>query len=337
MAWWMKYLVVALLFACCDAAAQKPCVVMFYNVENLMDTANDAVTYDDTMLPNADREWSEERYRHKLSSVACVVSDVARLHDYPSLLALAEVENSVVLEDLIGENVIATADYKYIHYDSPDERGIDVALLYRPDKFVEERSCAVRANVEPATRDYLMVWGKLCGEPVLVVVVHFTSRIGGVKFTSASRERCATQVRQLIDDALKAEPQRTVIVMGDMNDNPRNRTIKHNLRSVGRPKRVTGGTLFNPFYRTRGSYNYREHWYQYDQILLSADIFGGGGLSLVKNRGTYGSVFSVDYMVDRRGRPQPTYRATDYVGGVSDHLPVYVLLKKKSQKSFVVK
>lgn len=248
MAWWMKYMLAGvLLFGWCDVVAQKPCVAMFYNVENLMDTANDAATYDDAMLPNADREWSEERYQAKLKAVARVVKDVALEHDYPTLLALAEVENRVVLDGLVAEDAIAAADYKYIHYDSPDERGIDVTLLYRSDKFELERSCAVKADVEQATRDFLLVWGRLCGEPVLVVVVHFPSRIGGEKFTSISRERCATQVRQLIDDTLKAEPQRAVIVMGDVNDNPRNRSIKHCLRSVGRPKRATDGALFNPF------------------------------------------------------------------------------------------
>ena len=330
MTWWMKYVVVgSMLFAWYDAVAQRPCVAMFYNVENLMDTANDVATYDDAMLPNADREWNEARFQKKLSSVARVVKDVALEQDFPALLALAEVENAMVLDRLVTEDAIAATDYKYVHYDSPDERGIDVALLYRSDMFTVEHSRAVRADVEQQTRDFLLVWGILCGEPVLVVVVHFPSRIGGEKFTSLNRERCAMHVRRLIDEALEAEPQRAVIVMGDMNDNPRNRSVKHCLRSVSHPKRTADGALFNPFYRVNGSYHYRERWYQYDQILLSAHLIGEGGLSLVKSRGAYGSIFRADYMVDGRGRPSPTYRATEYVGGVSDHLPVYVLLNKK--------
>lgn len=327
----LKYLFVTLLLLFCAASyAQKHCVVAFYNVENLMDVENDPTTQDDDMLPHADREWNVERYHHKLQSVARVISDLAKLHNYPALLALAEVENGNVLCDLVGQPTIADADYSFVHYDSPDERGIDVALLYRSDSFVVERSCALRADVEQPTRDHLMVWGELCGEPVLVVVVHFPSRIGGSKFTSRWREYCAEQVRATVDSVRRVEPRRSVIIMGDMNDTPHDKSVKSSLGAATNIKHAASKTLYNPFARVRGqgSMVYRDRWYQYDQIILSNNFLSRSRLSLVEHKGCRGYLFSQPYMLDARGYPLPTYKATDYLGGVSDHLPVYVLLRK---------
>lgn len=327
----VKYIVLAWLLLCCEDLLAQERIVAFYNVENLMDTENDPLTYDDNMLPNADRVWSRERYVAKLASVARVVSDMAEQHGFPLLLALAEVENDAVLEDLVVQEALAAANYSYVHYDSSDERGIDVALLYRSEEFTIERSLAVRADVGQSSRDHLLVWGELLGEPVLVIVTHFPSRIGGQRFSSASRERCATQLRHAIDSVQQSDIRRSVIVLGDMNDNPRDKSLKQCLRAVRRVGDLHDGALYNPFFNTdaRGSYLYRDRWYQYDQILLSHDFLGEGALSLIRRRGVGGFVFRTDYMVDRMGRPLPTYKSTDYVGGVSDHLPVYVRLRKK--------
>lgn len=319
----LKYLLTLVFVVSAGLAWSQPQMVAFYNVENLMDTRNDPATQDDDMLPNAEKEWNEERYQAKLSAVAGVVADMSNEYGYPSLLGLAEVENKAVLSDLVKQQAISGANYRFVHYDSHDERGIDVALLYCPDRFHLERSCSVRADVELPTRDILMVWGELSGEDVLVVVVHFPSRIGGEEFTSAFRESCARQLRKLIESARSVEPHRKVIIMGDMNDTPRDSSIKRVLGAKSNARHLQADDIFNPFtYCRKGSMVYQYRWYLYDQILLSSDFVPHSGCSAAK-----GYVYRQKSLLDRNSAPKPTYRGAEYMGGVSDHLPVYVLLQ----------
>lgn len=319
----VKYLLTLLLMASVGIVWSQPQMVAFYNVENLMDTRNDPATQDDDMLPNAQKGWSDERYQAKLSAVAGVVADMSNVCGYPSLLGLAEVENKAVLSDLVKQQAISGANYRFVHYDSHDERGIDVALLYRPDRFRFERSCSVRADVELPTRDFLMVWGELCGEAVLVVEVHLPSRIGGEKFTSPFRESCARQLRELVESVRSEEPQRKVIIMGDMNDTPRDISIKRILGAKSNARHLLADDIYNPFANCRkGSMVYQYRWYLYDQILLSSDFVTHRGCSAAR-----GYVYRHKSLLDKKRAPKPSYRGAEYMGGVSDHLPVYVLLQ----------
>lgn len=319
----VKYLLTLLFVVSAGLAWSQPQMVVFYNVENLMDTRNDPATQDDDMLPNAEKEWSDVRYQAKLSAVAGVVADMSNEYGYPSLLGLAEVENKAVLSDLVEQPTIIGANYRFVHYDSRDERGIDVALLYRPDRFHLERSCSVRADVELPTRDILMVWGELSGEDVLVVVVHLPSRIGGEEFTSVFRESCARQLRELIESARSVEPQRKVIIMGDMNDTPRDSSIKRVLGAKSNARHLQADDIYNPFAHCRkGSMVYEYRWYLYDQILLSSDFVPHRGCPAAR-----GYVYRQKSLLDKNRAPKPTYRGAEYMGGVSDHLPVYVLLQ----------
>ncbi len=304
--------------------AQPPHVVAFYNVENLMDVEDDPLTADEDMLPLADREWSEQRLRTKLQSIAGVISSL----EMPILLGLAEVENGRVLNLLVGQKELVSAGYRVCHYDSADRRGIDVALLYRPDCFTLQRSLAVKAEVGFPTRDMLAVWGRLCGVEVVVVVVHLPSRIGGEKFTESRRMTCQRQLRGVIDSIRRAEPCRRVIVMGDMNDNPRNKSIREGLGAVALGHKAGVGCLYNPFSgvrwrASRGSSVYGGEWNLYDNIILSSEFLSGGELQLVGR----GRIFKAKHLLDSRGHPLPTYRGVEYMGGVSDHLPVYVYLQ----------
>lgn len=319
----LKYLLTLVFVVSAGLVWSQPQMVAFYNVENLMDTRNDPATQDDDMLPNAEKEWSDVRYQAKLSAVAGVVADMSNEYGYPSLLGLAEVENKVVLSDLVKQQAISGANYKFVHYDSRDERGIDVALFYRPDRFRLERSCSVRADVEFPTRDILMVWGELSGEDVLVVVVHLPSRIGGDKFTSAFRESYARQLRELVESARSVEPHRKVIIMGDMNDTPRDGSIKRVLGAKSNARHLQADEIFNPFAHCRkGSMVYQYRWYLYDQILLSSDFVSHRGCSAAR-----GYVYRQKSLLDKNRAPKPTYRGAEYLGGVSDHLPVYILLQ----------
>ena len=308
------------------AMAQQSHVVAFYNVENLFDTINSPTTADEDMLPLADRQWTTEKYKAKLKNISTAIAGIAAQHNYPTLMALAEVENRTVLEDLIAEPTLAPASYAICHYDSPDERGIDVALLYRPDKFHLHGSTAIPAKDDNPTRDILTVWGTIDNEPIFAAIVHWPSRIGGVKFTEPQRIACAEQLRTIVDSVQHHNPTSKIIIMGDMNDNPRNKSIAKTLGAKRKTSNLAHTDLYTPFSNTkRGSSVYDNKWNHYDNIILSANMLRGEGLRLHKNAGY---IFSHPDMLDKRGYPLPTYRGVEYLGGASDHLPIYVIISK---------
>lgn len=294
--------------------------VVFYNIENAFDTINDPATADEEMLPLSDREWNSMRYNAKLNLIATTLSDITT--ELPSLIGLAEVENANVLRDLTQTSALRSTSYKICHYDSPDERGIDVALLYRPDKFHYVGSRAIRSEADLATRDILAVWGEMDGHPTFIVVVHWPSRIGGVKFTEPKRRASAQQLRNILDSVMVENPATHIIVMGDMNDNPRNKSITEDLRATARPAAATD--LYNPFaVARRGSSVYDGRWNLYDNIIVSQNI----PLRAIDGR-RRAKVYRHPSLLDQAGKPHPTYSGTNYMGGASDHLPVYIVIGK---------
>ena len=321
----IKYILFLICLLVAEVSAQPRHVVAFYNVENLMDTLDDPRTSDEDMLPLADKNWTADKYQTKLRAISRVVTDFGEDYDEPALLGLAEVENKRVLNDLVATLGDMGKEYRYCHYDSSDERGVDVALLYRPELFEIQRSEAIVPNIDISTRDILAVWGRMCGVDVFVAVVHFPSRIGGVKFTEPRRMACCSQLRKVVDSVRYAEPYRRVIIMGDMNDNPRDKSIHDVLGASG--KKTPGG-LCNPFAGVRrpahrGSSVYRGEWNLYDNIIVSTDFLESSELRLVEG----GKIFKRDYLLDKKHHPKPTYRGVEYCAGLSDHLPVYVILQ----------
>lgn len=293
-------------------------VVAFYNVENLFDTIRNHATLDQDMLPLADKAWNSHKYTTKLSLLGKTIASMS--DDYPALLGLAEVENRAVVQELVASPHLSKAGYAICHYDSPDERGIDVALLYRPDIFHYEGSRALRSEADPATRDILTVWGEMDGHPTFIVVVHWPSRIGGVKFTEPKRRASARQVRQIVDSVMTDNPATRIIVMGDMNDNPRDKSIMQDLRAMAHPALPTD--LYNPFtHAKRGSSVYDGRWNQYDNIIVSQNV---PLLSIEGKRRA--KVYRHPTLLTKSGKPRPTYSGTNYMGGASDHLPVYIVI-----------
>ncbi|MBO5983489.1 MAG: endonuclease/exonuclease/phosphatase family protein [Rikenellaceae bacterium] len=293
--------------------------VVFYNIENAFDTINDPTTADEDMLPLSDRGWNDRRYNAKLQLVATTLASITA--DHPTLIGLAEIENSNVLRDLTQTLPLRSTSYNICHYDSPDERGIDVALLYRPDRFHYAGSRAIRSEADPATRDILTVWGQMDGHSTFIAVVHWPSRIGGVKFTEPKRRASARQLREIVDSVMVENPATRIIVMGDMNDNPRDKSISEDLRATARSAAATD--LYNPFTNTRrGSSVYDGRWNQYDNIVVSQNI----PLRAIDGR-RKAKVYRHPSLLDRAGKPLPTYSGTDYKGGASDHLPIYVIIE----------
>lgn len=324
------------------AQSRERHLLAFYNVENLFDTINNPATADEDMLPLADKAWSGERYERKIAQIAQVVADMQCDMQPPAIMALAEVENRQVLEALTSHPTLSQAAYEICHFDSPDIRGIDVALLYRPQLFKPEGQESISVEIPELsgyqTRDILAVWGEFCSEKFLFIVVHWPSRIGGVEATQHLRIACAQRVRQLIDSAMQSEPDLKIVVMGDMNDNPTNRSLRSVLRARRRAKGLSPDKLYNPFARrvTSGSSRYEGRWNHFDNIIISANLLCGTSRGFCFNhnarKDSSAYIFRRDYMCDKEGYPLRTYQGSEYLGGVSDHLPVALILQRGGVK-----
>ena len=311
----------------------------FYNLENLFDTVNDTTHYDDDRTANGSARWTMERNLHKLENLAKVISNLGSTNRsaHPEILGVCEVENQDVLQELIGQPLLRTANYAFIHADSPDERGIDVALIYDQDHFIptsyhfQEVLLYDERFHRDKTRDQLVVVGYLDGEEMGYIVNHWPSRRGGTQKSEANRIRAALITRQLLDSLRRQHPEMPVIVMGDFNDNPHNKSIKQVLQTHAIKDSVGEYQLFNPmenlYAKGYGTIGYRDRWSLFDQFLLNkyAVRKRPGRFSFWKS-----GIYAPPYLVQSTGRfkgyPDSTYMAGKYRGGYSDHFPVYIHL-----------
>ncbi|MDC6352991.1 MULTISPECIES: endonuclease/exonuclease/phosphatase family protein [unclassified Robiginitalea] len=313
----------------------------FYNVENLFDTRDDSLTADDSRTPEGEDRWTEERYRVKLRRIAGVLSDIGRetAMRSPDLIGLCEVENREVLEDLLGQEALRTKGYGVVHYDSPDRRGIDVAFLYKKACFTPIESTSRRLllydtrNRRRFTRDQLLVYGALDGEPVYLSVNHWPSRSGGVAATEAYRRAAASLQRDILDSVLRLDPNARFVSMGDYNDDPTDASIRFTLGSGSSRDSLASREFFNPmeplFLAGSGSLAYGDRWNLFDQLMFNGNWFRDtNGYRFWKAR-----VFRPDYLLTSsgpyKGYPFRTYAGGSYQGGYSDHLPVYAFLIRK--------
>jgi predicted extracellular nuclease len=310
--------------------------VAHYNVENLFDTINDPNTSDEDFLPESKLNWNTERYAEKLQRLSKVIGDM-HLGRGPDLLGLCEIENRLVLNDLRGSLKIAGRSYEIAHAESPDQRGIDVALFYDPSAFrvfnLRMLHVTIPGENSYPTRDVMLVSGLVGKKSRLHVFVnHWPSRRGGQETSEASRVAAAQVVRHAIDSLKRADPKSYQIVMGDFNDTPLDRAPREVMGadSLAMPKAI----LYNPFIAlsydsTAGSYRYRGNWQYIDHISLSGNMFMPNS-KLKYVQGTAGPVL-YDYLLEQEGRfkgnPWRSYAGDKYLGGYSDHLPVSLQLK----------
>jgi predicted extracellular nuclease len=309
-------------------ADQKSSTVLFYNVENLFDVEKDPVNNDADFTPEGKLQWTEERLNTKLSRIAEVVTKVDS--QYPVLIGLCEVENRKVLEMLVSHDLMVPGKYGIVHRDSPDERGIDVALLYRQDRFTPEAEEWLRVDIpdkeDPFTRDILYVKGKWNGESVHVFVNHWPSRSGGQAESEYKRVLAAQRLAGRVDEIFKADPDAKVICMGDFNDHPTDKSVKEVLRAGVN----SGDRLFNMMSddqeRGEGSHWYKGEWGALDQIMVSPGLLSARKGLHTDQEGAF--IFRESFLMftDNQGqaRPNRTYAGEKYVNGYSDHLPVYL-------------
>jgi len=315
----------------------------FYNLENLFDTINDPNINDEEFLPEGSYKWTGERYKKKLINMSEVISQIGGefVKGGPIIMGLTEVENINVVEDLINSPALKPMNYGIVHYDSPDKRGIDVALIYQKQYFTVTNSSAVKLTIAGRdnffTRDQLVVSGIFDGEPLHIIVNHWPSRSGGEKRSAPLRNAAAKLCRSIVDSIMKIDINSKIIVMGDLNDDPTNESLVKYFKAKGDFKKVGTGDMYNPMYKMFkkdgiGSLAYRDSWNLFDQIIVSSGLIGN-------DKSTYkfykSFVFNKKFLTQSEGAysgyPFRTYAGGVYAGGYSDHFPTYIFLVKEKK------
>lgn len=333
----LRYLLLAIwLWASWTVTAQQHYRIMFYNVENLFDTYDDPLTRDDEFTPFGAKHWTKARYMIKMRQLAEVMDSVGN-EEWPLVIGLAEVENRRVLEDLTTKTVLADGGYGIVHQDSPDRRGIDVAMLFRKDclevQKVDFLTIPFPEDTTIRTRDILYAETVLeHRDTFYFFVCHFPSMIGGEQQSEWRRERAASVIRHKVDSLFKQSREADIIIMGDLNGKA-NTSAQKVLRTKSSDKHIKAEELYNTGYyllkKNYGSYRYKSHWQTIDHMIVSGGLLSGNHRCQVSRRLT---VYTAPFLLEEDKtyfgfKPRPTYRGPRYTGGPSDHLPVYLELK----------
>ena len=320
--------------------------VMFYNLENLFDTINNNPPRDNEYTPQGPRQWNSTKYWQKQHNMAYAISQMevkGSPAQGPVIIGVSEIENITVLQDLVKQPEIRDRHYQIIHHDSPDPRGVDVAFLYNPRFFKVLNVTTQNINKyldEPRrTRDQLTVTGMLAGEKVSLLINHWPSRLGGEEQSSFLREAAGRMARATIDSLLLDDPNQGIIFMGDLNDDPQNRSC---CEALGAKKEIKDciepGSCFNPWWNILnkgiGTLGYKGNWNLFDQIIFT-NYFLKNYDSKDKPTLTFSraEVLNRKFLRgdegDRQGYPLRTYSSGIFTNGYSDHFPTMIYLVKE--------
>ncbi len=306
--------------------------IAFYNTENLFDVHVDSTNIDNDYLPSSPKNWTFKRYETKIQNLGYVIAKIGfeSAKKPPVLIGLAEVESDSVLQDLVESKDLKPYNYDFVHYNSMDERGIDVALLYNKDEFIVETSKPIPVFINEVsgkrdfTRDILLVSGFLNGTKIHVLVNHWPSRHEGRDETDFKRQIAAIQLSETISDLKTEDKQTQIIVLGDFNDNPNSQSII-NLKNAN----ALYNTMESVWSYTRGSVNHKFTWILFDQILVTQNFLDGSNVPLkLLKADIFDEKFLTQYNGKYRGQPFRTYLGKKYKGGISDHFPVYIQIKR---------
>ena len=343
----MKFLLFLLILPISLLAQQKHnykvAVVAFYNCENFYDTVHNPMVNDIDFTPAGDYKYNTAIYLDKVKKLATVISQIGTdiNRDGVAMIGLAEIENDTVLNDLIHSPLLIKRNYKMVHYDSKDPRGIDVALIYNPKYFTVEDSKPLfvqlpgKSKYARYTRDILWVKGQLDGETINVLVNHWPSRLGGQERSEPGRDAAAAVCKLQLAEIAKTDPNAKVILMGDLNDDPTSYSVVNVLKAKGNEKDVKEGDIYNPFAelfnKGIGTLAYNDSWSLFDQIMLTYPWLNKqqSGFFYYKQ-----FIFNKEFMIENKGLykgyPMRTWSGYNYRGGYSDHFPTYLVLLKRT-------
>lgn len=319
--------------------------IAFYNVENLFDTINDPNKFDEAS-PIMEMKFNrQEVYKKKVKNMARVISEIGAdvSNNSPAIIGLAEVENREVVEDLANDDALYKEDYGIVHFDSPDARGIDVALMYKKELFspidISNHELKIYDDITRKrvyTRDQLLVSGKLDGELIHIIVSHWPSRSGGEARSRPKRLAAARLNKRIIDSLQAIDPYAKIFSMGDLNDDPTNQSLKDILKAEKNKEDVQLKGIYNPmegfFRKGLGSNAYRDAWSLFDQILITKPLLETDYSSF---RFYKAGIFNKLYLTNKEGRykgyPWRSFADGGFTDGFSDHFPVYVHIIKEVQ------
>lgn len=329
---------VAVFTGCEHKAPLRKLAVAFYNCENFFDTIHNPAKHDEEFTPAGKCRYTQKVYEQKLHNIATVIQSMGG-DDGPAIIGLAEIENNTVLRDLVHQPEIARRKYQFIWFDGPDERGINVAMLYDPAYFRPLQSEPLHValdSVKPViagsklnTRDVLHVYGVLAGDTIHLFINHWPSRAEGDEQSRPKRIAAALVVKNAIDTLIARDPGSKIIVMGDFNDNPADSSIAAVLNASGERKRKA---LYNPFaaiYNAgSGTEVYGHAWNLFDQVIVSEGFLNNRmGKLHYDSAGIYKPDFLVDHYKGHEGEPCRAYLGTYWLNGYSDHFPVVISFK----------
>ena len=319
--------------------------VAFYNLENLFDTIpNNPLGRDAEFTPTGKNQWDGKKYRSKINNLARAICNfpTSTTPSGPAFIGVSEIENRSVLEDLvraIDDRLKAEGkkpwNLQIVHHDSPDRRGVDVGALYNPRQFrlvnVSNTLLTIEGNPDFRSRDQMCVTGILGGDTVSVIVNHWPSRLGGQERSSYLREAAAELSKQIADSLWAIRPNQGVIIMGDLNDDPQDKSCAVSLGAKRDMKDVGPHQFFNPWWklldRGIGTLAYKGQWNLFDQIIVSGTLLKQNDARL-----TYSSckVNNFDFLFDtegqRQGYPKRTFASGAWLNGYSDHFPTEIFL-----------
>lgn len=318
----------------------------FYNLENLFDTEHDEGHNDYEYLPEGRNKWTEMKYQHKLRNMSRVLSEMGtdKLPYGCAAIGVSEVENARCMADLCAQEPLKARNYQFCHVEGPDQRGVDCALIYNPSQFTVRDVKLVpyiykeQEDIEKgrATRGFLVVSGTLADEHVTIIVNHLPSRGA----TSYYRELGGEQIRAVKDSLQKDDPDVKLIIMGDMNDDPKDASMSVALGARREMKDVEEGGLYNPFWKIHdsgtGTLTYNNSWNLFDQIILSRNLLDIEGKKEYKSLTFFQpQIFRRDYLFQQEGKYKGntlrTHAGGVWLDGYSDHLPTLVYLVKEAQ------
>lgn len=313
-----------------------PFAFMFYNTENFYDIEDDPLTLDDDYTPDGFREWTAERFNNKVVKLTKVIRDIVN-PELPDVIGLAEIENKSVMMSIIDKlREDGINQYSFVHYDSPDERGSDVALIYNRETFTILDSTPILVHlpgIEDRTRDILHVKGKLKNEEIIhLFVTHFPSRAEGRDKSERRRYFVASELRHEVYKILSENPSENIVLMGDFNDTPDDSSIDEVLGAKKKFDKVEYLKLYNllyPRYKKGIGTTFHDGWLLFDQFIVSGNMLASEKIDC---RPEYADVFNPRYLLhfDNNNNPRPnrTYSGK-YTGGYSDHLPIFLRIYLK--------
>jgi len=317
--------------------------IAFWNMENLFFPADDSLTRDDSFTPYGDNHWNFKKYNEKLQRMGKAITALGGWESV-EMIGFCEIEHRKVLEDLINKSTLSQNKYGIVHQESPDKRGIDVALIYRTDKLEMLNTRYITVSFGPnsrPTRDVLQVSAKLPnGDTVHVFYNHWPSRYGGELATIPKRAKAASVVKTAVDSIYSLQPNANILIMGDLNDEPIDPSVKEVLHALPDTVNSDSQALINLMYNKmgkEGTHKYQGEWGVLDHIIVSKPLFNPQATTTLFDY--KGHIFKADFLLESDAthlgtKPFRTYIGMKHNGGYSDHLPIYVdlRLQQKAQE-----